>query len=142
MGVNGPYYVDSAKQFPYGLVMLGEITKAREFDKSKKQDERRQERDRDTGLPLWRCTCADMDPDAWEKTFEVKIAAEAQPVAPGLTANGPTRLVQLEGVRINTYPKVTGRTPDGKDIVKSAYVVTATGIAPVKSAGAEGPKAA
>ena len=58
-----------------------EVEPLDDFDKSTK-DNRVQARDKDTGLPLWQVEVLDFDPQAREKTFKVKIAAEVQPVPP------------------------------------------------------------
>ena len=142
MSVDGPYLVDSAKQFPYGLVLVGEITKKLEYDPDRKAEDRRQDRHKVTGQPLYRAMLLDMDPEAREKTFEVTIAADVQPVAPGLAAGSPIRLVQLEGLEISVRTKVVGKDWKSKqDITKVVYYLTATGVSAVKPASGEGPKA-
>jgi hypothetical protein len=143
MSVEGPYRVESAKQFPFGLVLVGGIEKKLEYDPDRKAEDRRQDRHKETGLPLWSCSVIDLDPESNVKTFDVTIVAEVQPVAPGLAANAPARLVQLEGLEITARTKVTGKNWKTKqDITRVVYYVTATGISAVKAAGAEGPKAA
>jgi hypothetical protein len=143
MSVDGPYLVDCAKQFPFGLVLVGGISKKLEYDPGRKADERRQDRHKETGLPLWSCSMIDLDPEANVSTFDVTIAADVQPVAPGLAANAPTRLVQLDGLEITARTKVVGKNWQTQhDITRVVYYVTATGISAVKAAGTEGPKAA
>ena len=143
MSVEGPYRVECAQQFPFGLLLVGGIEKKFEYDPGRKAEERRQDRHKETGLPLWTCSVIDLDPESNVKNFDVTIAAEVQPVAPGLAANAPARLVQLDGLEIAARTKVTGKNWQTKqDITRVVHYVTATGISAVKAAGAEGPKAA
>jgi hypothetical protein len=144
MAVNGPYYVDAVRQFAHGLAVVGEVSKVLVYDESRKPEDRLQERDRDTGLLLWSVTVLDFDPGARETTFEVRVPSDREPVLPPLAPGMPLRFVQLEGVQINCYPKVTGRNrKTGQDIVRMAYQVTATGWSAAKPVvGADGSKAA
>ena len=142
MAISGPYAVDCGTLFPYGLALVGEITKALEYDADRPREEWRHDRDRDTGLPLWDCTLLDLDPESYEKTFSVRIAADVQPVAPAVAPGSPLQMVQLEGLRVTVRKKVTGqdwRTKQNK--VSIVYYATATGIAPVKQPAAAGAKA-
>lgn len=90
MAVSGPFAVDVAQQFPFGLALVSEITKSLEYDPGVKREERRQDRDKDTGLPLWECSVLDLDPSvSYEgKTFVVRIASDVQPVAPAAVPGG------------------------------------------------------
>jgi hypothetical protein len=136
MGVSGPYEVDPRRQFPFGLGLLSEVSAVLEFDRKKAVKDRRQERDKVTGLPLWSADLLDFDPEARERTFKVKFAAAVRPVPPAEVEGAQIRPVQLEGVRITCFPKVTGRDEDGNDIVKVGQSVTASGFAaPGKPAG-------
>jgi hypothetical protein len=51
----------------------------------------------------------DFDPDARERTFKVKIAAEVQPVPPTAIPGTPVRPVLLEGLTVT--PLHQGRDP-------------------------------
>ena len=144
MAVSGPFVVDVAQQFPFGLALVSEITKSLEYDPGVKREERRQDRDKDTGLPLWECSVLDLDPSvSYEgKTFVVRIASDVQPVAPAAVPGAPLRTVQVDGMRITVRTKVTGRNWKTKeDKVSAVFYVTATGISAVKS-GSDGSKAA
>ena len=137
-GVDGPYYVDVAQQFSHGLAVVSEVTKVLVYDTSRKPDDRLQERDRDTGLLLWEVVVLDLNPGAHEKTFRVRMGADVQPVLPPMAPGLPLRFVQLEGVSISTYPKVTGRNRGtGQDIVRLAYMVSATGMSATKPTSAD-----
>lgn len=142
MAINGPYAVDSATLFPHGLALVGEITRSLEYDPDRPREDWRHDRDRDTGLPLWECTMLDLDPEAFEKTFIVRIAADVRPVAPAVASGSPLQAVQLQGLQVTVRKKVTGqdwRTKQPK--VSIVYYATATGILPVKQAAADGAKA-
>jgi hypothetical protein len=65
----------------------------------------------------------DFDPEARERTFKVKIAAEVQPVPPDAVDGVPVRPVLLEGLTVTPYQKEGGfgRT-------RIAYSLRATGM--------------
>jgi hypothetical protein len=84
----------------------------------------------------------DLDPEAFEKTFTVRIAAEVQPVAPAVASGSTLQAVQLQGLRVTVRKRVTGqdwRTKQPK--VSIVYYATATGIVPMKQAAVDGAKA-
>lgn len=142
MALNDPYEVDCGRQFPAGLTMLGDVQQVKVFQKSVAVELRPQERDRDSGLPLWQVQVIDLDPKAWEHTFSVRIAAAVQPVPPPALPGMPVRPVFLEGLRVSMWTKTVGRDKEGKDIVKIQYGVTASGLsAPGRPANGDGSKA-
>jgi hypothetical protein len=141
MGVVGPYEVDARRQFPCGLGLLSEVAPVLEYDEKRPKSEWRQERDKESGLPLWFADLLDFEPGAREHTFRVKFAAAVQPVPPPAVEGMLVRPVQLEGLRISCYTKVTGRNREGKDIVRVAQTVTASGFAQPGKPG-DGSKAA
>ena len=81
MAVNGPYPLDSSALFACGLFALGEVAAVTVY----KSDPQVQERDKETGLPLWQFDAMDPDPKAWKemRTFRVKIAAAGPAGAAG-----------------------------------------------------------
>jgi hypothetical protein len=108
--------------FPYGVGVVGAVAPMADFDRSTAEN-RVQARDKDTGLPVWVVDVMDFDPDARERTYRVKIAAEVQPVPPDAVDGAPVRPVELEGLTVTPYQKESGfgRT-------RIAYSLRATGL--------------
>ena len=96
--------VNFAEVFPFGVGMVGEVTRNNDFKASDKSNQV-QARDKESGLPLWQFDVLDFDPQAREKTYRVKIAAEVQPVPPDALPGAPVRPVVLEGLRVTPYIK-------------------------------------
>ena len=142
VGVTGPYEVDARRQFPSGLGLLSEVVPVLEYDENKPKTEWRQERDKESGLPLWFADFLDFAPDAKEHTFRVRFAAAVQPAPPPALDGMPVRPVLLEGLRISCYTKVTGRDRKGKDIVRVAQSVIAAGFAQPGKSTVDAAKAA
>ena len=121
MAITGAIRVDCGEVFPLGLGVVGEVSSLDDFDASTRE-RRVQARDKETGLPLWTVDVMDFDPKARERTFKVKIAASAQPVAPDPVAGVPVRPVLLENLTVTPYIK-DGPRP------RIAYSLRATGLA-------------
>ena len=134
MGLQGPFSVDFGTTFPFGLVMASSISPLNDFDQSTRENPV-QAYDRDSGLRMWQFDVIDLDPEARERTFKVKIAAEHQPVPPDAIQGLPLRPVVLEGLMVTPWIK-EGRFP------KVAYSVRCTGISAPKGAAASSSKAA
>lgn len=121
--------------FPVGCFVLG-IEQTIEFNEDPKAP-KRQERDKETNLPLWTVRALDANEEAarFGAEFKVKVAAEVQPVPPAKTSGFPYPAVEFEGLTITPYAGRNGRV---------AYSFRATGLrAPVvgrsgKSAESEG----
>src|SRR3954449_10374058 len=129
MGVQGPFRVSCGEVFPHGVGVVGAVAPLVDFDRSTREN-RVQQRDRDTGLPVWVVDVMDFDPEARERTFKVKIVAEVQPVPPSVLEGTPVRPVVLEGLLVTPYMKEVG---NGRS--KIAYSLRAAGMhAPGKAA--------
>lgn len=122
MSVQGPFKVDCREVFPYGVGIVGAVAPMADFDRSTPEN-RVQARDKDTGLPVWVVDVMDFDPDARERTFKVKIAAEVQPVPPDAIDGTPVRPVQLDGLLVTPYQKEVG---NGRQRI--AYSLRASGL--------------
>jgi hypothetical protein len=122
MAVQGPFKVDCGEVFPYGVGVVGAVEPMADFDRSTPEN-RVQARDKESGLPVWVVDVMDFDPEARERTFKVKIAAEVQPVPPDAVDGVPVRPVLLEGLTVTPYQKEGGfgRT-------RIAYSLRATGM--------------
>lgn len=124
MAVQGPFKVESVEVFSHGLGVVGAVTARNEFGAGTKENPV-QERDKETGLPIWQVDVMDFDPQARERTFKVKIISAVQPVLPEPLPGTPVRPVVLEGLTVTPYIK------DGK-FPKIAYSLRATGLAAPK----------
>ena len=122
MGVQGPFRVACGEVFPHGVGVVGAVAPLVDFDRSTREN-RVQQRDRDTGLPVWVVDVMDFDPEARERTFKVKIVAEVQPVPPSVLEGTPVRPVVLEGLLVTPYMKEVG---NGRS--KIAYSLRAEGM--------------
>jgi hypothetical protein len=122
VSVQGPFKVDCREVFPYGVGVVGAVEPMADFDRSTPEN-RVQARDKESGLPVWVVDVMDFDPEARERTFKVKIAAEVQPVPPDAVDGVPVRPVLLEGLTVTPYQKEGGfgRT-------RIAYSLRATGM--------------
>ena len=123
MGVQGPFRVACGEVFPHGVGVVGAVAPLVDFDRSTREN-RVQQRDRDTGMPVWVVDVMDFDPEARERTFKVKIVAEVQPVPPSVLEGTPVRPVVLEGLLVTPYMKEVG---NGRS--KIAYSLRAEGMA-------------
>ena len=123
MGVQGPFRVACGEVFPHGVGVVGAVAPLVDFDRSTREN-RVQQRDRDTGMPVWVVDVMDFDPEARERTFKVKIVAEVQPVPPSALEGTPVRPVVLEGLLVTPYMKEVG---NGRS--KIAYSLRAEGMA-------------
>lgn len=128
MAVQGPFKVVCEDVFSHGLGIVGAVAPMADFDASTREN-RVQARDKDTGLPVWTVDVMDFDPDARERTFKVKIAADGEPPLPPVVAGTPVRPVVLEGLTVTPYLKEVG---NGRQRI--AYSLRATGLVAPKPA--------
>lgn len=122
MAVQGPFKVECGEIFPHGVGVVGAVAPLVDFDRSTPEN-RVQARDKDTGLPVWTVDVMDFDPEARERTFKVKIAAEVQPVPPDAVDGVPVRPVTLDNLTVTPYQKEVG---NGRQRI--AYSLRATGM--------------
>lgn len=97
------------------------------------RENRVQQRDRDTGEPVWVVDVMDFDPEARERTFKVKITAPVQPVPPDAIEGLPVRPVVLEGLMVTPYLKEVG---NGRSRI--AYSLRATGMSAPRGVRVQG----
>lgn len=126
MAVQGPFKVECSEIFPHGVGVVGAVAQQVDFDRSTKEN-KVQQRDKDSDLPVWVVDVMDFDPDARERTFKVKISASVQPVPPEAVAGLPVRPVVLEGLMVTPYQKEVG---NGR--MRIAFSLRATGLAAPK----------
>lgn len=128
MAVQGPFQVGFGQVFPFGLLAVGAVQPLADFDASTK-DHKVQSRDPDTGLPIWTVDVTDCDPEARERSFKVKIAADRQPVLPDPIPGAPVHPIVLEGLTVTPYLKEAGTDKKtGQQRFKIAYSLRASGL--------------
>jgi hypothetical protein len=121
--------------FPHGAFLTTDGAEpVRDFDRSSK-DKFVQQHDTVTGLPLWEVGVHDPDPEARkaERSVNVKIAAEVQPVPPEPLPGLPFRPVEFEGLELTPYVDTKSCTgpQDGRPHRcrgRVAYGLRATGM--------------
>ena len=132
MAIQGPFKVECGDVFPHGVGVVGAVAPLVDFDRSTKEN-KVQQLDKDSGLPVWVVDVMDFDPEARERTFKVKITAPHQPVPPNAIEGAPVRPVQLEGLQVMPYLKEVG---NGRSRV--AYSLRASGLAAPRGVRAVG----
>ncbi|TNY37759.1 plasmid replication, integration and excision activator [Thermomonospora catenispora] len=134
MGIQGRIPVEFGQVFPHGVYATGQAEPLTNFDT------KRQEIDKDTGLPVWVVDVYDADPAARHKAsaIRVRVIARECPVLPE-PVMGPFRPVEFTGMTVTPYVEVSGRNPQGEPITRIAYSYRATGVqAPGGSAAGRG----
>ncbi|MFC9976846.1 plasmid replication, integration and excision activator [Spirillospora sp. NPDC127200] len=106
MAVLGRIPVDFGAVFPYGVFATAAAEELTNFET------KRQEIDKDNGLPVWVVDVYDADPEANHKNsaIKVKISAEVCPVLPE-PVMGPFRPVEFEGLTVTPYIDDNGKRP-------------------------------
>ena len=129
MAVQGPFKVECSEVFPFGVGIVGVVTPLPDFERSTREN-KIQQLDRDTGVPVWSVDVIDFDPEARERTFKVKVLSRSEPQCPP-AAEGPVpvRPVHLDGLQVMPYQKSMGADRDGNERIKIAYSLRATGLA-------------
>ncbi len=115
--------------FPNGAFVLG-IEQANDFEKSRPGSPPIQERDRESGLPVWVVRVMDADPTARTSELKVKISAETMPVAPDPMPGTPFRPVEFDGLVLIPWVDTNGARP------KQMFSIRAAGLRPVSQIGA------
>lgn len=85
--------------FPHGAYIVSEVTPVVDFDRSTREN-KVQQIDADTGLPMWSIDVIDADPEARKKdrTVSVKMLAKVQPVPPANDGTSPFTSVVFENL--------------------------------------------
>ncbi|MGK5551698.1 plasmid replication, integration and excision activator [Actinomadura kijaniata] len=125
MAVLGRIPVEFGAVFPHGVFATGPAEELINFES------KRQEIDKDNGLPVWVVDVYDADPEANHKNsaIRIKISAEVRPVVPEPVI-GPFRPCEFEGLTITPYLDENGKRS------RVAYSFRARGVrAPGGGAG-------
>lgn len=100
--------------FPNGAFLRGEVEPVTDFQADQRPDgSRPQQRDKETGLPIWQCTVIDGDEDTGRKDIgvAVKFVAEVRPVPPKNTSPLPWTPVKFLGLTALPYVDDSGNRP-------------------------------
>lgn len=133
MAMETRFAVSEENVFPYGVFafVTTEVEPVRDFEKSTK-DSMVQQRDKDTGLPLWSFDVLDQDGKGKNAVVSVKIVSELAPTLPPVPQGSPIRPVSFENLTATPYvdqQRCTGK--GGRDHrcgARLAWSFRATGI--------------
>ena len=123
MAIQGRIPVNFGDAFPHGVYATGPAEPLENFET------KRQESDKENGLPVWVVDVYDADPAGNHKAsaIKVKISAEVCPVVPE-PAFGPFRPVEFDGLTVTPYIEEMGRKPNGDPRTRIAYSFRARGV--------------
>ncbi len=149
MAMETRFDVEPSEAFPYGLYAFTatEVKPARDFEQSTR-DNLVQQKDKDTGLPVWTFDVLDADPNAEGKNaaITVRILSERQPTLPDAAPNMPFRPVEFEGLKATPYvdsQRCTGERPGASHRCRArlgwSWRATAI-VAPKPASAARGPE--
>ncbi|WP_433785031.1 plasmid replication, integration and excision activator [Actinomycetospora sp. CA-101289] len=113
MAIKRRLKVSMGDVFPHGAFLTTDGAEAvPDYDRSTR-DRFVQAVDKDNGLPVWEVGVHDPDPEARknERSVNVKIAAEVQPVPPEALPGLPFRPVEFEGLEVTPYLDTNGPRP-------------------------------
>jgi hypothetical protein len=85
--------------FPFGAFLVSDVAPIYDFERSTREN-KVQDLDKDSGLPMWSVDVLDADPEAPKKskTVTVKFAARVQPVPPSNDGSSPFTAVVFDGL--------------------------------------------
>lgn len=124
-----------ADVFPSGAYVLG-VEQSNDFERSRPGSPPVQERDRDSGLPVWVMRVMDADPAARTAELKVKIAAEVAPVAPDPIPGTPFRPVEFDGVQVTSWVDTNGARPKQMFAMRAASMRPASPVSARRNSGA------
>ncbi len=114
MAIKQRFEIEHSVAFPKGAFLRGVVEPVADFQAEKRPDGTRpQQRDKETGLPLWQCVVIDADDDAGKKDIgvTVKFAAAHQPVPPANKSGLPWTPVEFVGLTALPYIDDGGNRP-------------------------------
>jgi hypothetical protein len=114
MAIAKRFEISHQTAFPRGAFLRGHVEPVADFQAEQRADgSRPQQRDKETGLPLWQCTVIDADDEAGRRDIgvSVKFAAEVQPVPPKNTSPLPWTPVEFVGLTALPYVDDSGNRP-------------------------------
>jgi hypothetical protein len=111
MAISRRFSIQHETAFPKGAFLRGEVEPVADFQAEQLPDgSRPQQRDKESGLPLWQCTVIDMDEDAGRKDIgvSVKFVASKMPEVPKNNTPFPWTPVRFEGLTALPYVDDSG----------------------------------
>ncbi len=124
MALQGPIEIGFDQVFPHGAYTVDDVAQVDDFDQSTREN-RVQQVDKKTGLPMWAVRVHDADPEVrkGQETVTVKILSTVQPVLPEpIIPGAPFRQIEFTGMTVTPYIDERGSR------AKLAYSVKATGV--------------
>jgi hypothetical protein len=111
MAIQKRFKVDHGDVFAQGAYVKGGAEKVLDFDvKVARGEERPQQKDKETGLPIWQVMVIDPDDDAGKKdtTVGVKFLAKVKPILPENKTPFPFTPVEFVGLEALPYVDDSG----------------------------------
>jgi hypothetical protein len=135
MAIAKRFKISHDEVFPHGAFLVSPVSPVYDFDRSTR-DNKVQQLDADTGLPLWSVDVLDVDPDASRaaRTVVVKFMAKTQPVPPANDTGMPITPVVFHGLTALPYVEKVS-----EDFSRVAWSFKADAMGPVKGQAASNP---
>lgn len=129
MAIAKRFKISHDEVFPHGAYLVSDVSPVNDFERSTR-DNKVQQLDADTGLPIWSVDVLDADPDASRaaRTVVVKFSAKAQPVPPANESGTPFTPVIFHGLTALPYVEKVS-----EDFSRVAWSYKADAMGPVKS---------
>lgn len=137
MSLNGPLPIIFDETFPVGLYGL-KVEPLNDFEASTRENPV-QARDKDTGELMWTVEVMDLDPQARDRTFKVKVPAKHQPVLPAEMEHAPLRPVAFVGLTVTPWLNDNGGRAKVGLSVRALRMVDAAEYRKTAPAGATAP---
>lgn len=132
MAISRRFGITNETAFPKGAFLRGDVEPVTDFNGAALPDGTKpQQRDKESGLPMWQCTVIDMDDDASRKDIgvSVKFASATMPEVPKNNTPFPWTPVRFEGLSALPYVDDSGNRP------RIAWSFRAEKIAPAHNTG-------
>ena len=128
MAIAKRFKISHDEVFPHGAYLVSEVSPVNDFERSTR-DNKVQQLDADTGLPIWSVDVLDADPDASRaaRTVVVKFSAKVQPVPPANESGTPFTPVVFHGLTALPYVEKVS-----EDFSRVAWSYKADAMGPVK----------
>lgn len=126
MALQGPIPVEFGTVFPEGVYATGGFEPVRDFDAST-NGRFVQQKDKNSGLPMWQVEVIDAEKDARTRTVKVKVVSATEPTMPSGSSGMPFTPVEFTDMTVTPYVNQSGRL---------AFSIKAAGVrAPGRPAG-------
>lgn len=134
MAIAKRFKISHDEVFPHGAYLVSEVIPVNDFERSTR-DNKVQQVDADTGLPLWSVDVLDADPEASRaaRTVVVKFTAKVQPVPPANDSSTPFTPVVFHGLSALPYVERVS-----EDFSRVAWSYKAEAMGPVKNSSSNG----